>query len=107
MAMKLSEVQAKVKVATITWDDETVDVGYAPARFTPEVLEAVTEAESANNLSILGKMLEPILDWWDVLDDKDKRIPTTAENIAKMPLAFLMKVLGDLQDDMTPPASKD
>jgi hypothetical protein len=107
MAMKLSEVQAKVKVCTVEWDDETVDVGYCPARFTAEVLEAVTEAEGEGNLSILGKMLEPVLDWWDVLDDKDKRLPTDAATIARMPLAFVMKVLAELQADMNPPASKD
>jgi len=107
MAMKLSEVRNKVKVATIEWQDETVDVGYAPARFTPEVLEAVSAAEEAGDLSILGALLEPILDWWDVLDDKDKRLPTDAATIKTMPLAFVMKVLGDLQADMNPPAPKD
>lgn len=107
MAMKLSEVKAKSKTATVEWDDEQVEVCYLPNQFTPEVLEAVTAAESENNLRIIGVMLEPILSWWDVLDDKDKRIPTTAENIATMPLAFLMKVLDDLQADMNPPASKD
>lgn len=106
MAMKLSEVQAKVKQVTVEYLDETVDVGYCPAKFTAEVMEAVTEAETANDLSILGALLEPVLAWWDVLDDKDRRIPTTAENIRVMPMAFVMKVMAAVQEDQDPPASR-
>lgn len=106
MAMRLSEARAKTKIVTVSWDDETVDVCYAPNRFTPEVMEAVVETEQAQNLSIMGALLEPLLDWWDVLDDKDNRIPTTAENIAKMPLPFLMRVLSVVQEDQNPPASR-
>lgn len=106
MAMKLTEVRAKTKTVTVTWDDETVDVCYAPNRFTPEVMEAVAEAETQQNLSIMGAMLEPLLEWWDVLDDNENRIPTSAENIAKMPLPFLMRVLSVVQEDQNPPASR-
>ena len=106
MAMRLSEVQAKVKQVTVEYLDETVDVGYCPAKFTAEVMEAVTEAETANDLSILGVMLEPVLAWWDVLDDEDNRIPTTAENIRRMPMAFVMKVMAKVQEDNDPPASR-
>jgi hypothetical protein len=69
-------------------------------------MEAVTEAETANDLSILGVLLEPVLAWWDVLDDQDQRIPPTAENIKRMPMAFVMKVIAKVQEDSDPPASR-
>lgn len=106
MAMRLSEVRSKIKTATVTWDDETVDVGWCPARFTPDVAEAVNDAEKADDLGVLGALLEPILEWWDVLDDDDKRLPTDKATISGMPMAFLMKVMADLQEDMNPPESR-
>lgn len=111
MAMKLSEVKAKTKVVTVSFMDETVDVSYRPAAMTPAILEDVLalakSAETdAEDMALVGSMLEPVLDWWDVLDDKGKRLPTTTESIREMPLAFLVQVLQDVQEDMRPPASR-
>ena len=106
MAMKLSEVRAKVKEVTVTWEDETVAVGYAPARLTPKVLENVAAAEDSRDLGVIGTMLSPILEWWDVLDDEGKRLGCTPEVIAEMPLSFVMAVTTALQEDQNPPASK-
>jgi hypothetical protein len=41
-----------------------------------------------------------------VLDDQDQRIPPTAENIKRMPMAFVMKVIAKVQEDSDPPASR-
>lgn len=111
MAMKLSEVKAKTKVCTVEFMDETVDVSYFPAAMTPRILEDVLALagkadNDAQDMALVGKMLEPVLDWWDVLDDDDQRIPPTQETIKDMPLPFLVKVLNDLQADLNPPANK-
>lgn len=103
MGMKLSEVKAKVKNATVVWEDETVDVGYHPAAMTPAVLEEVQEAARAENLSVIGSLLEPVLAWWDVLDDDGNRLPTDAATIREIPVPFLMAVLEQVQDAMRPP----
>lgn len=111
MAMKLSEVKAMTKVVTVEFMGGTVDVSYRPAAMTPAILEEVlamakTAETEAEDMSMIGSMLEPVLDWWDMLDDKGKRIGTTTEDIRQMPLPFLVKVLSDVQEDMRPPASK-
>lgn len=106
MAMKLSEVQARTKVVSVEWDDETVDVSYSPNRMTPEVLDKASDAEDKGNLDVLGDLLEPVLEWWDVLDDEDKRLPTDAATIKRMPLSFVMAVLAAVQEDQRPPESK-
>lgn len=111
MAMKLSEVKAKTKVVNVVFMDEQVDVSYHPAAMTPAILEEVmglakgAETDS-EEMALIGSMLEPVLDWWDVLDDDGNRLPTTKDSIRQMPLAFLMKVLDDVQADMRPPAQK-
>lgn len=105
--MKLSEVKARVKDTTVVWDDEKVDVGYRPAAITPAVLEAVNEAAEAGNLDVMGEMLEPIVAWWDVLDDNDERIPPTKDNIKQFPVPFLMAVMEQVQEAMRPPERRN
>ena len=111
MAMKLSEVKAITKTTTVEFLGGTVDVGYHPAAMTPAILEEVmalakTAESDAEDMALVGSMLEPVLDWWDMLDDLGERIPTDKDHIKDMPLAFLIKVLDDVQTDMRPPASK-
>lgn len=106
--MKMSEVMAKTKTTTVEWDGEEVEVSYFPARITPtmlsEVLDMVASAGSGASAEVnsVPALLEPILDWWDVLDDKGKRIPPTAENIRGMPMSFLGAVVQATQEDMKP-----
>lgn len=107
MGMKLSEVKARVRTTIVVWEDEKVDVGYRPAAITPEVLEQVNDAAQSGDLSVMGTMLEPVLDWWDVLDDEGERIPPTASFIRTMPIAFLMAVLEQVQEAMRPPEKRD
>lgn len=111
MAMKLSEVKAITKTCTVEFLGGTVDVGYHPAAMTPAILEDVmalakTAETDAEDMAMVGQMLEPVLDWWDMLDDDGERIPTDKAHIREMPMAFLVKVLDDVQTDMRPPDSK-
>jgi hypothetical protein len=106
MGMKLSAVKGKIKTAQITWEDETVEVGYHPAAMTPELLERVDASGKAESLAVLGVLLEPLLAYWDVLDDDDKRLPTDAATIATIPLPFLMAVMDQVQESMRPPADR-
>lgn len=102
MGMTLSKVQAKERTVTVLWDDETVDVGYHPAAVTPALLDSVQEAAKANDIAVIGMMMEPMLSWWDVLDDEGQRLPTDAATIRIIPLAFTMAVLTAVQGDMAP-----
>ena len=106
MAMTLSKIKDKVNTATILWDEETVDVGYHPAAFTIEIAEIVATAAAENDLGVISALLEPILGWWDVLDDDGQRLPTDAATIRLMPLGFLMEVMGTVQESMRPPAER-
>lgn len=106
MGMTLSKVQAKERTVTVLWDGETVDVGYRPAAVTPALLSTVQEAAEASNLDVIGMMMEPMLAWWDVLDDDGNRLPTSAEVIRIIPLAFTMEVLKVVQDAMAPSDSE-
>lgn len=112
MSMKLSEVRAKVKVVTVEWEDESAEVGYFPAAVTPELVDKVQAAAAeADNGTVsagetIGGMLEPMLSWWDVLDDDGERLPTDKATIATFPLSFLNAVMEKVQGDSRPPERK-
>jgi hypothetical protein len=103
MAMSLSKVKAKVAQAQVAWEDEVVDFGYHPGEVTPALLETVQGAADKGDLDVIGALLEPVLAWWDVLDDEDQRLPTDKATIRQVPLGFLMEVLGATQEAMRPP----
>lgn len=103
MSVKLDEMKGRTKVITVTWDDETVDVSYHPNVVTPELLEKVDEAARRDNLDVLGVMLEPVLDWWDILLEDGSRLATDAATIKRVPMSFLNRLQDAIQEDQNPP----
>lgn len=103
MAVALSNMKKRTKLITVEWDGEEVDVSYFPNVVTPELLEKVDAAADQDNLDVLGVMLEPVLEWWDVLLDDGTKLPTDAETIRQVPISFLNAVQAAIQEDQNPP----
>lgn len=101
--VRLSSKMAETKVVTVTWGDDDVDVSYHPNVVTPDLLEKVDQAAQEDNLDVLGVLLEPVLEWWDILDDQDKRIPTDRATIREVPMPFLVLVQSAIESDQNPP----
>lgn len=102
----LNNMKARTKVLTVEWDGEAVDVSYFPNAVTPALLESVMDAAEKEDMSILGTMLEPILDWWDITEnDGGPRVPTDAETIRNIPMSFLTKLQKTIQEAQNPPES--
>lgn len=93
MAVRLSDMKAKVTEATAEWDGEMIDFAYKPNEFTMELADEIAANAEKEDLSTVSGMLAPIVVWWDVLDDEDGRIPPTAENMRQFPLSFLMAIM--------------
>ena len=111
MGMNLSKVMAATDTVEVTWGAETVAVDYHPAAMTPEVLERVQTDASADDMSVMGTMLEPILAGWELYADDDAeaagtRLPADADTIRRLPIGFLMAVMAATQEAMRPPESK-
>lgn len=106
MAVTLSTMKARTKLLTVEWDGETVDVSYFPNVVTPELLERVTTAAESDNLDVLGVMLEPVLDWWDILEEEGgPRLSTDADTIKRIPMSFLNRLQEAIQEAQRPPES--
>lgn len=102
--VRLSTKMAETAVVTVTWGDDDVDVCYHPNAVTPDLLERVDKAAEQDNLDVLGVLLEPVLEWWDILDDRDRRIPTDAATIKSVPMPFINLVQRAIEADQNPPA---
>lgn len=113
MGLKRSAMAEKVRTIQVTWEDETVDIGIYPGRYTPALIQEVTaRAESAtadaeqDQVEAIAAMVEPLLAWWDVLDDEGERLPTTADVIATLPITFTMLVVQEAGAAIRPPANR-
>lgn len=102
MGVRLSEMKAKVKESQITWDDQTVDFAYKPNEFTMELADQIDAAAKSESTDIVSLLLAPIIVWWDVLDDKDKRIPVTPDTMGQFPLNFLLALMRQITADQDP-----
>lgn len=104
MAVALSNMKKRTKLITVEWDGEEVDVSYFPNVVTPELLEKVDAAADQDNLDVLGVMLEPVLDWWDILEEEGgPRLPTDAATIRTIPMSFLNRLQEKIQEAQRPP----
>lgn len=104
MGVRLSAMKAKITESSLDWDGEVVAFAYRPNEFTMEMADDIQEAAEKEDLSAVSAMLAPIVEWWDVLDDDDQRIPATAENMRRFPLNFLLKIMGAITADQDPEA---
>lgn len=108
MPMNLKAVRGKIKMTKIKWDDEEVEVGYYPAAMTPNLIDQVVQAGKDDNLDVISIQLEPLLAWWDVVEEEGgPRIKTDRATIKTLPIPFLLAVVNGIQAAMRPPASKD
>lgn len=104
MGIALDAMMGRTKKVVVPWDGEEVEVSYFPNVVTPDLLEKVDEAAARDNLDVLGVMLEPVLDWWDILESEGgPRMPTDAETIKRIPMSFLNALQKTIQEDQDPP----
>lgn len=107
MAVSLRDKMTEAKTIQVEWGPDTVDVSYRPNVVTPALLEEVDEAAKRDDLSSLGVLLEPVLEWWDVLDDEGNRIPTDQGTIRTIPMRFIVLVQRAIEVDQNPPGDRD
>lgn len=104
MAVRLSDMRAKVTETFLTWDGERVDFAYKPNEFTMDLADDIEKAAEREDVNVVSMLLSPIVVWWDVLDDNDERIPASPENMGKFPMNFLLKIMKAITEDQDPEA---
>jgi hypothetical protein len=102
MAVRLTDMKAKTRETELVWDGETVAFCYKPNEFTMDLADEIDAAAKSEETNVVATLLGPVLVWWDVLDDKDKRIPPTAEKMGQFPLNFLLKIMRTITEDQDP-----
>jgi hypothetical protein len=99
MGVRLSELKAKTRTVVVEYDDNKIEMAYRPHVYTMDLADAVDAAEDSQ---VVATLLSPIVEWWDVLDDHDQRIPPTVENMRQFPLPLLNAVMDAVNADARP-----
>jgi hypothetical protein len=102
----LSKIKLHVRQAQVMYEGDALDFGYYPGEFTPELAGAVDTAVSTAQVDVIAVLMEPLMAWWDILNDDESRMPTDAETINRMPIALLVEILRKIGESMRPPESK-
>lgn len=120
MALKRSSMLEKVRTITVDWEDETLDVGIRPGRYTAALLDRIREtvktaeaaeaagdeAKAAEAVAVVAECTAEVIAWWDVLDEDGERLPVTAEVLDTLPLSFVQHVMAQAGEAARPPARK-
>ncbi|KPL70119.1 hypothetical protein ADN00_18940 [Ornatilinea apprima] len=100
MSIRISDLVQEERTITIMVGDEELSVTYRPKAYTPLVedqMQSLMESNRPGNG--LAQMLSHILINWDVVDENNKPIETTFENIRKFPVALLTLITQEINKD--------
>lgn len=117
MALKRSALADKVKVVTVTWEDETLDVGVYPGRYTTALIEqfaaaqakaekAKTEKAAREALNEAATLTASLFAWWDITEDDGSRMPVTPEAVVSFPFTFMQALMEQAGAGIRPPGSR-
>ena len=109
MALKLTTIQYRVENAFVEIQTETgkqnVEFsykGYTPAisRAAEDAVEAAIAEKIATNVTI--ETLARVLVSWGVLDEDDKPLPITRENLLQVPFEILNQMIRVILESANP-----
>lgn len=109
MAVRLSTMLAQTAETVVKFAGEDILVCYRPNVVTLELSDQIDAQGAAADEALkrgeqthhdwVTAQLEPLLEWWDVLDENDQRVEPTVENMRKFPVNFLTAVLRAITAD--------
>jgi hypothetical protein len=120
MGIRLSAMLANTTELTVPFDGEDVQVCYRPNAVTLDLsdkMEADAKAASEDHPEETGEdrtryswlvaNLQPVMEWWDVLEDDGSRMAPTDTNMRRMPINFLNAVLAAILKDQKVDVGED
>lgn len=119
--MQLSDLFSETKTITLDMGKEqTLNLQYLPNAITPEFISQATSVvvesygegaigaikanEAASTLT--ARMVSEIVKSWDLTDNEMQPFPPTLENLKKVPLEVLKRILNECKADAIPNAQR-
>lgn len=102
MGVRLTNMLGVVRETTLKYDGEAVPFAYRPNVVTLALLDDIETKAEDDDLDGIARMLEPVLVWWDVLDENDQRIQPTYDAMRGFPIRFLTSIVDRIQEDSNP-----
>lgn len=120
MGIRASHMRDKVRTVEVEWEDETLEVGIRPGRYTGALMERIQEAtregeraEASGDMDaaraavqIVADTTAEVIAWWDVLDDEGNRLPVDADTLNMLPLTFVQHVMAKAGEAVRPPTNR-
>ncbi|NMC54969.1 MAG: hypothetical protein GYA48_15185 [Chloroflexi bacterium] len=100
MSIRISDLVQEERTITIMVGDEELSVTYRPKAYTPVVedqMQSLIESNRPGNG--LAQMLSHILISWDVVDETNKPLEMTFENLRKFPVSLLTLITQEINKD--------
>ena len=97
---ELMEDEVTVQVPVTPGSDRSVSITYAPSRYTPAHEKAFGDEADATNWKTYPTMvgfLDGLVTGWD-LTDQGEPLPVNEENLARLPLEFIVRVVEAVAD---------
>lgn len=97
--MQLRERERRIEVE---YAGQRVGVVYCPGAVTPELVSQVAAREGApgSEVATMVMALEQAVAEWEVLDERDEKLPPTPEVMRRLPISFLAAVFFGILGDM-------
>lgn len=105
MPISLADLTTATRLVAVEYDGQTVNVTYYPGRLTPAVEARLNQANADNRpAGGVADELARIVAGWDVLDEKGKPAPVTADLLRDLPTRFLLALVSAIGADARPNA---
>jgi len=103
MPVRVGNLVRDRRTVTMPIGDESLTITYQPSGITPDTEDKLREyAADQRGGAMLVALLVDCLVEWDLLDDRGKPLPITADSLRKLPTIFLAQVAQAITEDMRP-----
>lgn len=103
MPIQLAQLKANLRTINVTYFDDNIVVTYRPSELTPvssSEIQARIDAGEGDNAVV--ETLCRVMVSWDVMEDKEKMLPITPQNLAQMPGPLLLAISEAIGEDGRP-----
>ena len=95
--MKMSDLFKKRSELAVEFDDQTINIAFAPNRLDARVMMMVAGPMAP---TVLVDVLSHLILDWDFTDDDGKKLPVTEDALAELPVALLMKIANAVVEEI-------
>lgn len=101
MGLRLEDLKTDTRTVTVAYRGHELHVTYKPSAYTPTFIRDMRiRPDGETQAEALVPMLTVLVQTWDLLDDKEKPLPITAELLGTLEIPFLNAIGTAINQDV-------